>query len=141
MALAAPLLRADMQLRNFAHSCLSCKLECAQKKEEKRRRMRRKPSHLFLTLLIRVVVAERLCRVVLGADKHNVSQQSRAAHSSSRANAGRATGAGGAGRPPPSQLPQPLQLTAYPQYGSRLLQHRGCWRRRGQLAVWCSHIF
>ena len=51
-------------------------------------------------------------------------------------------GAGGAGRPPPSQLPQPLHLTAYPHStaSKRLLQHRGCgWRRRGQLAVWCSH--
>ena len=50
--------------------------------------------------------------------------------------------ADGAGRPPPSQLPQPLHLTAYPHStaSKRLLQHRGCgWRRRGQLAVWCSH--
>ena len=51
--------------------------------------------------------------VGVGADKHNVSQQWWAAHSSSRANAGCATG--GWWRGPPSQLPQPLlQLTAYP---------------------------
>ena len=67
-----------------------------------------------------------------------------AVHSSSRANAGRATGRPVArDAPPPSQLPQPLlHLTAYPHStaSKRLLQHRGCgWRRRGQLAVWCSH--
>ena len=63
MALLAPLLRADMQLRNFAHSCLSCKLECAQKTlnmegGEKADGEEEPLSHLFFTLPI---TSERLC--------------------------------------------------------------------------------
>ena len=68
MALLAPLLRADMQLRNFAHSCLSCKLECAQKREALKKEGGEKAdgeeeplSHLFFTLPITLVVTERLC--------------------------------------------------------------------------------